>query len=605
MEHGMKTSIATVSLSGSLVEKLHACAAAGFDGVEIFEPDLIASDHSPEEIRAPGRPARAVAGPLPTAARSRGRRRDRPSPTTCAAPAPPSPPRTARHRHRPGVQQCRHGHHRLRRGVGRPAAPHRRPRAGYGIRIAFEALAWGRYVDDYRRAWRIVELADHPAVGVCLDSFHVLSRGHDPAAIEQIPGDKIFYLQLADAPALTMDVLSWSRHHRLFPGEGTFDLAGVRRHTCWPPATPARCRWRFSTTPSGRPIPVHRRARAAIAAVAAGPARTLDPVSPMPKPPTGFDFVEIKAEDTSEVEVLLGQLGFTPRGRHRTKPVSLWAAGEARVVLNEQQARDQVPHVAAIGLQVPDADATSRRAAELMAPVAYRRTYAAEQPFGAAVAPDGTEFFWITESAPVRRPGSPNSKAACPSGRAPVQRIDHVNLTQPWQTAEDAVLFLTSVFGLTADAPAEVPGPTGLVRSQVMRNADGAVRLPLNVAPHVLDGGEPAAARRVRVHRRHRVGPRRAGRRAAVPDGPRQLLRLPGRPVRPRRRHRRASCASSTCSTTAARPHGGHFVHFYTRTVGSVFFEFVQRFGDYDGYGVDNAPVRLAAQRGGVGTVRS
>jgi hypothetical protein len=48
----------------------------------------------------------------------------------------------------------------------------------------------------------------------------------------------------------------------------------------------------------------------------------------------------------------------------------------------------------------------------------------------------------------------------------------------------------------------------------------------------------------------------------------------------------------------------GYFVHFYTRTVGSVFFEFVQRFGHYDGYGTDNAPVRLAAQRAGLGTVR-
>ena len=48
----MRTSIATVSISGALTEKLHASAAAGFDGVEIFEPDLIASDHSPEEIRS-------------------------------------------------------------------------------------------------------------------------------------------------------------------------------------------------------------------------------------------------------------------------------------------------------------------------------------------------------------------------------------------------------------------------------------------------------------------------------------------------------------------------------------------------------------------------
>src|SRR6201999_2101000 len=62
----------------------------------------------------------------------------------------------------------------------------------YGIRMAFEALAWGRFIDDYRRSWRVVELADHPSIGLCLDSFHVLSRGHDPAAIRTIPGDKIF-----------------------------------------------------------------------------------------------------------------------------------------------------------------------------------------------------------------------------------------------------------------------------------------------------------------------------------------------------------------------------------------------------------------------------
>ena len=123
----------------------------------------------------------------------------------------------------------------------------------HGVRLAFEALAWGRFVDDYRRAWRIVELADHPAVGVCLDSFHILSRGHDPAEIEQIPGDKIFFLQLADAPALTMDVLSWSRHHRLFPGEGSFDLATFVGPRARPPATQGRCRSRSSTTRSGRP----------------------------------------------------------------------------------------------------------------------------------------------------------------------------------------------------------------------------------------------------------------------------------------------------------------------------------------------------------------
>ncbi len=39
----MRRSIATVCLSGTLEEKLAAAAAAGFDGVELFENDLIAS----------------------------------------------------------------------------------------------------------------------------------------------------------------------------------------------------------------------------------------------------------------------------------------------------------------------------------------------------------------------------------------------------------------------------------------------------------------------------------------------------------------------------------------------------------------------------------
>lgn len=43
----MRKSIATVSISGSLTEKLDAIARAGFDGVEIFENDLLGCPLSP------------------------------------------------------------------------------------------------------------------------------------------------------------------------------------------------------------------------------------------------------------------------------------------------------------------------------------------------------------------------------------------------------------------------------------------------------------------------------------------------------------------------------------------------------------------------------
>src|SRR5215475_297330 len=98
------------------------------------------------------------------------------------------------------------------------------------FRIAYEALAWGRYVRHYADAWAIVREADHPHLGLCLDSFHILSLGDDPTGIAAIPSDKIFFLQLADAPRLAMDVLQWSRHYRCFPGQGQLDLTNFLEH---------------------------------------------------------------------------------------------------------------------------------------------------------------------------------------------------------------------------------------------------------------------------------------------------------------------------------------------------------------------------------------
>lgn len=46
----MKTSIATVSISGGFAERLEAIVAAGFDGIEIFVQDFIASDFAPKEV---------------------------------------------------------------------------------------------------------------------------------------------------------------------------------------------------------------------------------------------------------------------------------------------------------------------------------------------------------------------------------------------------------------------------------------------------------------------------------------------------------------------------------------------------------------------------
>ena len=62
---------------------------------------------------------------------------------------------------------------------------------------------------------------------LAVDTFHILSRGDDGSALAGVPGDRIGFLQVADAPLLDMNVLEWSRHFRCFPGQGTLDVTGV------------------------------------------------------------------------------------------------------------------------------------------------------------------------------------------------------------------------------------------------------------------------------------------------------------------------------------------------------------------------------------------
>ncbi|RLV57438.1 sugar phosphate isomerase/epimerase and 4-hydroxyphenylpyruvate domain-containing protein [Aeromicrobium phragmitis] len=593
----MRTAIATVCLSGGLVEKLHACAAAGFDGVEIMDADLVAAYESPEEIRALCdrlgltidlfQPFRDFEGVDEATFADNLRRAEAKFDVM----------------ERLGADTVLVCSNVATATIGDDEVAARQlgeladRAADRGLRIAYEALAWGRFVDDYRHAWRIVELADRPNLGTCLDSFHILSRGHDPAAIEQIPGDKIFFLQLADAPALDMDVLSWSRHHRLFPGEGSFDLTTFLGHVLRAgytgPLSLEVFNDTFRQTDVVRTAGHARRSLTWLADRTAEAAGWSTDRLAAAAAPLAVDFVEVKGEDLAELEEMLDRIGFTFRGRHRSKPVRLWSAGEARIVLNEQ-ARHAAPQLAAIGVRVDDAADAADRAAALGAPRVFRRTYAGEQELRAVAAPDGTEVYWNDQPAE-------SSWVTEFDGGEPDQpfsgSVDHINLAQPWQDFDEAVLFYSSVLGLAAESSMDVPGPSGLVRSQVMRTDDGALRIPLNLAPPTA----PVPAQHVAVRCEDVITVARHARERGllflpIPDNYYDDLAA------------RFGLDAATLEVLREldllydRDADGEFVHFYTPIVGGVFLEIVERRGGYDGYGAPNAPVRLAAQRGN-GTV--
>ncbi|MET9905263.1 TIM barrel protein [Streptomyces sp. NPDC006476] len=589
----MRTSIATVSLSGSLTEKLTAASRAGFDGVEIFENDLLASPLAPEEIRArcadlglgidlyqPLRDIEAV----PEEEFRRNLRRARhkfelmrrlgaDTVLVCSSVSPSAVDDDAL-----AAEQLS----RLADLAGE-----------FGIRVAYEALAWGRHVSTFDHAWHIVATAGHPSLGTCLDSFHILSRGSDPKGIEEIPGEKIFFLQLADAPLLAMDVLQWSRHYRCFPGQGGFDVAGLVRHVLRTGYAGSLSLEVFND--------VFRQAEAGPTAVDAH--RSLLVLQetvglaqlPAPVVPTGVAFAELVTPDAEPVAEVLGALGFARTARHRGKPVDLWQQGEARVLVNTgPAARRDGTTLAAIGLESPDPAGAARRAEALLAPVLPRRRAAEDAPLEAVAAPDGTELFFCATD----HPELPNWRADFEDvpGAGPdtaVTRVDHLALVQPWHHFDEAALFHRGVLGLSAQESVDVADPYGLLRSRAVTAADGSVRIALSVGPAPADA--TVHAQHIALATDDVVA---AARRFRAAGG--ALLPIPANHYDDLAA--RFDFADGELETYRElgvlydRDAHGEFRHCYTRTVGRIFFELVQRDGGYRGYGASNAPVRLAAQ---------
>ena len=94
----------------------------------------------------------------------------------------------------------------------------------FGIRIAYEALSWGRHVSLLTQAWELVRDADRSNLGICIDSYHVLAHGTGTGAVDGIDPRKIFLVQLSDflwqETRSREDRIETARHYRVFPGEG-------------------------------------------------------------------------------------------------------------------------------------------------------------------------------------------------------------------------------------------------------------------------------------------------------------------------------------------------------------------------------------------------
>jgi 4-hydroxyphenylpyruvate dioxygenase len=598
----VKTSIATVSIAGSLREKITAISRAGFDGLEIFENDFVASKLSPSEFRKIAsdhglsidlyQPFRDFEGVSESQLELNLER--------------------ARYKfeimHQLGVDTilaCSNVATAVEdnKALFVDHLSQLADLAGkHSIKVAYEALAWGKYVSTYDRAWDLVRQVDHPNLGVCLDSFHILSRGSNLETISEIPGEKVFFLQLADAPLMSLDVLSWSRHHRLFPGEGGWDIADfVHRvlntgyqgplsleifndvYRQGSPSVTARDGHRSLTYLQDEV----RELRAAEQLPDLGLSRL-----PSKQSPEGFEFVEFAPGEGDEFEDMLKSLGFIRQGKHKRKNASLWVAGGARVVVNSAAVSRQ-PSLIGVGLDFHSQASVMDRMASLQYGLVPRDRLSDEADFGVVASPSGVHFnvsdaqvsdaTWANEFG-----GSGKVDASGITG------IDHVAIAVDPQDLDETTLFLRAALALDLQAELDLPSEYGLVRSRSANNETRTVRLALNVGP--TSSAPKSGANHVAFSTNDIFATA-----AFVKKSRTNLLQVPENYYLDLR-HRLGLdwdfiAQLQEYNILYDQDANGRFLHFYSVQLGKTFIEVVQRLGSYDGYGAYNSFIRLASQR--------
>jgi 4-hydroxyphenylpyruvate dioxygenase len=620
----MQTAIATVSLSGTLDEKLAAIAAARFRGVEIFENDLLSFNGSPRDVRAmvadlgleiaAFQPFRDFEGmPEPKRARvfARAERKfDVMAELGCDL-----------------LMVCSNVSPDALGGIDRAAADFRElgeRAAKRGMRVAFEALSWGKHVNDYRDAWEIVRRADHAAVGLVLDSFHILARGTDLSAIRAVPKDRIFLVQMADAPRLEMDYLSWSRHYRCFPGQGELPVDAFMdalQATGFDGLLSLEIFNDRFRAGSARGVAVDGQ-RSLIQMLDGLKRRTGSAIPGLPDLPPratcrGVEFVEFSMDEPSAAsfEKLLAGMGFAKAGIHRSKAVTRWRQGRVNIVVNCESEgfahAFQIVHgtsVCAMALRVDDARATVDRAIRLL-----------DSPFEQAVGPGelnipavrglgGSLVYFIDERHGLSRLWDVDFEPVPVDGKgddAGIESFDHISQSMQYEEALSWLLFYTSLFEMRKSPTQAVVDPGGVVQSQALESVGGDLRLILNSSQSRQTGASRFLTEKFGSGVQHiALGSRDIFATAArMREAGVHILEIPENyyddleartDLAPAEieRLRKADILYDRDGNT-------EFFQFYTGSLeGGFFFEIVERRG-YAGYGAPNAPIRLAAQARG------
>ena len=601
----MKTSIATVSINGTLKQKIQAIAKAGFEGVEIFENDFLTNNMSPKEIKKLVKdngleitlfqPFRDFEG-MPDQHRTRAFERAKKKFDVMEELETDL------------ILICSNTSNISLSGIDRAAndfyelgeiAKKRE------IKIGYEALAWGKYINDHRDAWEIVRRASHDNVGIILDSFHTLSKNIDLNSISLIPAEKIFIVQLADAPFHKMDLLYWSRHFRNMPGQGDLPISNFMNALNKTGYDGYLSLEIFNDSyRSGPREQIAKDGKRSLISL-----MTKDNLKEKKVEISNIEFIEFATEekDLVTLENLFKIMGFKEIGKHKTKLIKLFMFDDVKIIINYEnsplvkEGRKQGPYPYAYGIKIKDTDILYRRSKLLDIEVIKKENNNIDLSMDVIKNIDGliyimdstTENIW-EEDFGLRSSTNTNTFNL---------KIDHIAQTVHYDQMSSALLSYTTLFNCQKSSMVDIIDPYGITKSQIIENKTQSFRMTMNgtdnkntLAGKFLENKKGPGIQHIAIRTADIIKLVQT-----LKDHGQKFLEISNNyydDIEARFGLNFNFCKElENLNILYDEDENGAFLQIYTHVFNDqFFFEFVERINNYKGYGANNALFRIAAQ---------
>jgi 4-hydroxyphenylpyruvate dioxygenase len=617
-----KHSIATVSLSGTLKEKMKAVAKAGYDGIELFENDLLISDIRPAELKRMSEDLGIEIIAL------------QPFRDYEAMPEPLKIKNLDRAEHKFDLM---HALGTKLLSICSNTSPHAindmdkaaedlydiaTRAASHGFKIAYEALSWGRHVNTYHQSVDIVRRANHPNLGNLLDNFHISVLGMGFDEIYNIPKEKLFLVQVADGQKFDMSAIYLARHLRSFPGQGTYPVVeylnavnatgyeGYISHEIFnddfraslidPVALDGK-RSLIWLDGVSKKKPVQ----------SSEDLKSSEDYTPETVVLNDIEFIEFSTDTETQNDLIhiLRQLGFVETHQHKTKDVSLYQLGAVNIVLNRQESTHASKYfkkhgnaVCAIGLTT-DNQETPQYWAEKLQYEWVNSSSKSDELRLPSVKGLGDVLYYFVDQNDLKSEfyEVEYNLTNAHKNENSIKRIDHIGHTVSNELFLSNTLFYRAMLGLDIEESLEILDPRGIVYSRVAKNKNKQIRIPLSSTrssgtslDNFIEKSGGTGIQQIALQTDDIFET------AAFIQDKSLVLPIPANYYDDLLAKTNLSKTTidnmQTFNILYDKQENGSFFHFYLKELNGLFIEIVQRTGTYDRYGEVNAQVRLASQ---------